>query len=304
MMRPGRFCSTIHRLAARVRRNVPRRFTASTRSHTIGSRSHTRPIAPVPAELRRMSSRPKRATVSATARSQSPASLTSPAMVASASRPSAAAVSSRRSGLWPKTATRAPAATQAAAAARPIPDAPPLSSATLPAKLQVMSAMACVYSSRARACQPGAPPLQCPAMVIRPGVSAIILTGEGLLLQRRSDNRLWGLPGGGVEPGESVTEAVVREVREETGLEVVPLRLIGVYSSPEHGQIVTYPDGNVIHYVSSSFECRITGGALACGPESLACEWFPPDRLPPGLMPIARIRITDALACEVRAFIR
>jgi len=50
-------------------------------------------------------------------------------------------------------------------------------------------------------------------MVIRPGVSAIILTGEGLLLQRRSDNRLWGLPGGGVEPGESVTQALVREVR-------------------------------------------------------------------------------------------
>ena len=101
-----------------------------------------------------------------------------------------------------------------------------------------------------------------------------------------------------------MTEAVVREVREETGLEVEPVRLIGVYSAPEHHQIVTYPDGNVIHYVSSSFECRITGGALACGPESLACEWFPPDRLPPGLMPIARIRIVDALAREVRAFIR
>src|SRR5207247_3713755 len=105
-----------------------------------------------------------------------------------------------------------------------------LTSATLPAKLQVMSDMACVYSSRARACQPGALPLQCPAMVIRPGVSAIILTGEGLLLQRRSDNGLWGLPGGGVEPGESVTEAVVREGRAETGREEVPLRLVGLDS--------------------------------------------------------------------------
>src|SRR5947207_1762432 len=127
---------------------------------------------------------------------------------------------------------------------------------------------------------------------------------EGVLLQKRDDNGLWGLPGGSVEPGESITEAVVREVREETGLDVEPVRLIGVYSSPAHHQIVTYADGNVIHYISSSFECRITGGEIACGPESLACEWFLPDRLPPGLMPMARVRITDALAGEVRAFIR
>src|SRR5438045_8375170 len=73
-------------------------------------------------------------------------------------------------------------------------------------------------------------------MAIRPGVSAIILTPEGLLLQRRSDNGLWGLPGGGVEPGESVSEAIVREVREETGLEVAPGRLVGVYSAPAIGQ--------------------------------------------------------------------
>lgn len=142
------------------------------------------------------------------------------------------------------------------------------------------------------------------AMVIRPGVSAVILGPEGVLLQHRSDNFLWGLPGGAVEPGESVREALAREVREETGLEVEPLRLIGVYSSPEHHQIITYPDGNVIHYVSSCFECRITGGTIACGPESLACAWFDPERLPADLMPISRIRIRDALAREVRAFIR
>ena len=93
-------------------------------------------------------------------------------------------------------------------------------------------------------------------------------------------------------------------MREETGLEVEPLRLVGVYSSPEHHQIITYPDGNVIHYVSSCFECRITGGTIACGPESLACAWFDPERLPPDLMPISSIRIRDTLAREVSAFIR
>ena len=141
-------------------------------------------------------------------------------------------------------------------------------------------------------------------MVIRPGVSAIVLTGEGLLLQRRSDNRLWGLPGGGVEPGESVTEAVVREVREETGLEVVPLRLIGVYSAPEHGQIITYPDGNVIHYISTSFECRVVAGALACSHESLELGWFDPERLPADMVPMHRVRIADALARRREAFVR
>jgi ADP-ribose pyrophosphatase YjhB (NUDIX family) len=141
-------------------------------------------------------------------------------------------------------------------------------------------------------------------MMIRPGVSAVILTAEGLLLQRRSDNQLWGLPGGGVEPGESVSTAVVREVHEETGLEVTPVRLVGVYSAPENDQIVTYPDGNVIHYVSTSFECRIVGGTLVCGVESLELGWFDPDKLPAELVPMHRIRIFDALARQPGAFVR
>ena len=141
-------------------------------------------------------------------------------------------------------------------------------------------------------------------MVIRPGVSAIIITPQGLLLQRRADNGLWGLPGGGVEPGESVTEAVVRETLEETGLDVEPLRLVGVYSAPALGQVVTYPDGNVVHYVSSSFECRVLGGTLACSHESLELGWFPPRELPADMVKTHRIRITDALAARVEAFVR
>jgi 8-oxo-dGTP pyrophosphatase MutT (NUDIX family) len=141
-------------------------------------------------------------------------------------------------------------------------------------------------------------------MVIRPGVTAVILTSDGVLLQRRSDNGRWGLPGGSVEAGESVTEAVVREVLEETGLNVQPMRLVGVYSAPAIGQVVTYPDGNVIHYVSSSFECELLGGTLAVNEESLELRWFPPDALPDDLMPVHRIRILDTLARQVGAFVR
>jgi ADP-ribose pyrophosphatase YjhB (NUDIX family) len=141
-------------------------------------------------------------------------------------------------------------------------------------------------------------------MVIRPGVAAVIFQDERVLLQRRDDNGRWGLPGGSVEPGESVRTAVIREVLEETGLDVEPLRLIGVYSDPANHQIVTYPDGNVIHYVSSVFECAVRGGTLTCCEESLELAFFPPDELPPDTLPISRIRIVDALTRRVEAFVR
>jgi ADP-ribose pyrophosphatase YjhB (NUDIX family) len=141
-------------------------------------------------------------------------------------------------------------------------------------------------------------------MQIRPGVAAVIFAGETVLLQRRDDNGKWGLPGGGVEPGESVHAAIVREVHEETGLAVEPVRLIGVYSDPANHQVVTYPDGNVIHYVSTVFECAVRGGTLTCGDESLELAYFPPDALPDDTLPISRIRIVDAMAHQVGAFVR
>jgi hypothetical protein len=60
----------------------------------------------------------------------------------------------------------------------------------------------------------------------------------------------------------------------------------------------------VIHYVSSTFEARIVGGALACGSESLELGWFDPQKLPEGLMPMHKIRIEDALAGRPEAFVR
>lgn len=136
-------------------------------------------------------------------------------------------------------------------------------------------------------------------------MSAVIFDAAGrVLLQRRDDNGRWGLPGGGVEPGESVHFAVAREVREETGLEVDPIRLIGVYSAPSNHQVFAYPDGNVVHYVSIAFECVVTGGTLACGDESLDLQWFDPSALPPETMAVSRLRIRDGLARQTTAFVR
>jgi len=140
---------------------------------------------------------------------------------------------------------------------------------------------------------------------IRPGVSAVIVDGEGrVLLQRRTDNGAWGLPGGAVEFGESVLEALHREVREETGLTIEVERLVGVYSHPDHHQIVTYPDGNVFHFVSTGFACRPTGGTLTLGDETSGLAWFAAPAWPAELMPIHRLRIDDALARAATPFVR
>lgn len=140
---------------------------------------------------------------------------------------------------------------------------------------------------------------------IRPGVSAVVRDGHGrLLLQQRTDNGRWGLPGGAVEYGECVTDALRREVEEETGLVIEVGRLIGVYSDPAHGQIVTYPDGNVAHFVSLCFACSVRSGTLALSDETSGVAWFALDVLPDDLYAMHRIRIEDALTDGAIPFVR
>ena len=142
------------------------------------------------------------------------------------------------------------------------------------------------------------------ARAIRPSASAVIFDRRGrVLLQQRSDGGQWGLPGGGHEIGESVADAVVREVREETGLRVAVRRLIGVYSEPAL-QVVRYPDGNVWHYVNVCFECTVRGGRLTTCDETLALDWFSPRRLPKTILPNHIVRIRDARTRRARAFVR
>ena len=142
------------------------------------------------------------------------------------------------------------------------------------------------------------------ALGIRPSVSAVIFDRHGrLLLQQRSDGGQWGLPGGSVEIGESVRDAVRREVQEETGLIVSVRRLVGVYSEPAR-QVVRYPDGNVWHYITVCFECAVRGGALATSDETLALDYFPVRRLPLGLLSNHRIRVRDAGMRRVAPFVR
>jgi 8-oxo-dGTP diphosphatase len=141
--------------------------------------------------------------------------------------------------------------------------------------------------------------------LMTPATAAIIRDeAGGVLLIRRGDGQGWSLPGGVLEPGERLAEALVREVEEETGLQVEPLRLVGVYSDPDVNHI-TYPNGDQIHLVSATFECRILGGHLrADGEESLDVAYFPPQALPASLVPAHHVRIKDALSEREAAFFR
>jgi 8-oxo-dGTP diphosphatase len=126
----------------------------------------------------------------------------------------------------------------------------------------------------------------------RIGVSALIFDGGHVLLAHRRDIDWWNLPGGGMELGETVEEAVCREVREETGLEVVVEYLVGVYSKPQKREIVL------------TFRCRVIGGELTPTEESRACAYFAPDALPLNTLPKHRQRVEDALLNQSRAVIR
>jgi HAD superfamily hydrolase (TIGR01450 family) len=137
------------------------------------------------------------------------------------------------------------------------------------------------------------------------GVAAVVLADDQrVLLVQRADIGLWGLPSGRVEPGETVAEAVVREVREETGLDVAVERLIGVYSDPA-SQVFAYPSGPVVQFVTSCFACRVIGGiARADGIEALDVAFFAPHDLPADLLPMHPRWLTDALEGKLAAHIR
>ena len=138
----------------------------------------------------------------------------------------------------------------------------------------------------------------------RTAACAIIFDNEGrLLLHQRRDNGRWALPGGAVEIGETADQAVVREVREETGYAVEMVRLVGVYSDPRHTTI-RYPDGNVNSYVAIAFECRVIGGSPTLNDETSAIDWFDPRVLPERFNPGHLPRVQDALTKSVAAFYR
>lgn len=140
---------------------------------------------------------------------------------------------------------------------------------------------------------------------IKAAVAVIILNEENkVLLQKRADVRRWGIPSGHIEIGETVAEAAIREVKEETNLDINIKKLIGVYSEPD-SQVFSYPNGKVVHFITTCFLANITGGDLRCNSnESLEIKFFGQKDLPHDLLNMHPRWLEDALADTELAFIR
>ena len=115
--------------------------------------------------------------------------------------------------------------------------------------------------------------------------------GRALLIQRR-DNHRWEPPGGVLEVGESIDDGLRREVREETGLDVEPTMLTGVYKNMKRG------------IIALEFRCRITGGEPSVSDETEAIRWAAEDEVPELASEAYAIRVLDALHASSPAAIR
>ena len=121
--------------------------------------------------------------------------------------------------------------------------------------------------------------------IIVVGASVLLQNEDGcLLLVHRSDNKLWGLPAGTLELGESLEDCARRELEEETGLQAIELNFYRVFSGPQ--MFHRYSNGDEVYIVSVAFRCsRYNGLPRVNDAESLSVQFFELQKLPDHMNP-------------------
>jgi len=141
--------------------------------------------------------------------------------------------------------------------------------------------------------------------IITAAVAAVIFNERGeVLLQKRKDVGKWCILSGHIEFGETVHDAIVREILEETNAYSEIVRLIGVYSTPEYS---TYHyDSKHVQYVISYFEAKLLSPISAKLPneETLELKYFKTDNLPKDMAQVNPHWLTDALDRTTPVFVR
>ena len=134
--------------------------------------------------------------------------------------------------------------------------------------------------------------------------SAIVTLKDGkIVLHKRVDNKEWSLLGGGMEYGESISETILREIKEESGLNCEIHKVIGIYTNPNH--VIAYSDGEVRQEFSICFHCITDDGKIIVSDESTEVRAFTRDEIELlCLHPAQKIRIDDYFRKEAEAFIR
>jgi 8-oxo-dGTP pyrophosphatase MutT (NUDIX family) len=123
-------------------------------------------------------------------------------------------------------------------------------------------------------------------LLLIPSVAAVVTDGEGkILLQEKSSGESWSLPAGAIEPGESSEEAIVREVREETGLNVSVEKIPGVYGGI--GLRYTYPNNHHVDYPVVLYRCRVINvSSTPLDSETVSLNYFAEHDMPPLALPV------------------
>ncbi|MFT3822944.1 MAG: NUDIX domain-containing protein [Chitinophagaceae bacterium] len=140
---------------------------------------------------------------------------------------------------------------------------------------------------------------------IVPAVAAAIFNEKGeILLQKRRDVNQWCIISGHVEYGETVAEAILREIEEEMNVQATIKRLIGIYSSPD-SQTYHYPNRS-IQYVTTYFEVTLNEDFREgfSNEETECLEYFPVEQLPQNLAQLNEWWLQDALSTNGVAFVR